>query len=872
MHTNHDFSANEYKNYESITLRGTKYIIPSDSYQHPMVTINKLAIEMGGQKHDARTEPLRLFLPEKIARLDELTLHVDSNDYRARDGVEVVLYLFREGTEQPIITFEDYVDFDLCTTVCATRMDGELTAGRYFLVGGNVKGEPATAALCTVPERLCYTFEIWPSGVTMEHPQLYGTEVHRKADDMRAGRFTSGTLRLYTELASSLFPYSKLSAVCYSEDWQLMAEGECIHPHGRGVHERIGVTLRSTHVWMEGRYTAILSHNEEPIAAIEFVYDGAAVMPCTVRQLSQTDVEYMLMKHVIRNNELRWYDVCRFSGMAEAKSQLIQAYCRRDFDALCQEYGISLRCPHRYAVITAPTDCSCYRLAELLPRYLHFGTSETDLISCRRYRADDIRDAFIDQQDKTVALTDIGALSTTGNDKIGEVEKAIEDMTEPHTILFVGTREEVSQLCRQSPIITKALAGAPRFDLTYPSIAELVDELHSSLCNERLVLSPESENAIAHQVMEHNEKLREWECDDYTHYIRSEVVGRLTRRVQCCIDEGHEVKAERLFMLHPSDFDLASYIQEQSSTSAMPIPDNDTLFEKNMVELNAMVGLKDLKAQLVKDFALIRFHEQRRRMGLPSQSGATHHMLFTGNPGTGKTTVAHLIGKIYYAMGYLSQGEVIAVDRTQLVGTHIGETEDKMSKLLKRAKGNVLFIDEAYALCDTTEDRKDFGYHVIEALLPVMAAPNPDMIVIFAGYADEMERLMAANQGLKGRFAHHLHFDDYTAGELMQIAHNLLAEHQYILADGAQVLLRSIVERVVAHKDCYFGNARWIKQFIESGILPAMASRVMHRLQATEPDRALLTSIEKDDVEAAERIYAPRQVALCPRPRIGFVA
>ena len=195
-----------------------------------------------------------------------------------------------------------------------------------------------------------------------------------------------------------------------------------------------------------------------------------------------------------------------------------------------------------------------------------------------------------------------------------------------------------------------------------------------------------------------------------------------------------------------------------------------------------------------------------------------------------------------------------------------------MSKLLKRAKGNVLFIDEAYALCDTTEDRKDFGYHVIEALLPVMAAPNPDMIVILAGYADEMERLMAANQGLKGRFAHHLHFDDYTAGELMQIAHNLLAEHQYILADGAQVLLRSIVERVVAHKDCYFGNARWIKQFIESGILPAMASRVMHRLQATEPDRALLTSIEKDDVEAAERIYAPRQVALCPRPRIGFVA
>lgn len=262
------------------------------------------------------------------------------------------------------------------------------------------------------------------------------------------------------------------------------------------------MTLRSTHVWMKGRYMAILSHNEEPFAAIEFMYDGTTVMPGTEHQLGQTDVEYMLIKHVGPNNELRWYDVCRFSGMAEAKTQLIQAYCRRDFDALCQEYGMSLRCTHRYAVITAPTDCSCYRLAELLPRYLHFGTSETDLISCRRYGADDIRDTFIDQQDKTVVLTDIGALSTIGNDKIDEVEKAIEDMTEPHTILFVGTKEEVTQLCRQSSIIAKALADAPRFNLTYPSTAELVDKLHSCLCNERLVLSSESEDAMAHRVMQ----------------------------------------------------------------------------------------------------------------------------------------------------------------------------------------------------------------------------------------------------------------------------------------------------------------------------------------------------------------------------------
>ena len=324
-----------------------------------------------------------------------------------------------------------------------------------------------------------------------------------------------------------------------------------------------------------------------------------------------------------------------------------------------------------------------------------------------------------------------------------------------------------------------------------------------------------------------------------------------------------------MFDLQVEDFDIASYIsmQEKDVVSS----NNELLYRKSMAKLEAMVGLASLKAQLARDFAMMRFYDERRRMGLSAESGATHHMLFTGNPGTGKTTVARLIGKIYHAMGYLSKGEVIAVDRTQLVGAHIGETEENMLDVLKRAKGNVLFIDEAYTLCDTTYDRRDFGYHVVEALLPVMADPHSDMIVIFAGYAHEMERLMQVNQGLKGRFTHHLHFDDYTADELMQIGDNLLTEHQYVLTDEARGLFTSVVERMVQYKDRYFCNARWMTQFVESGLLPAMASRVM-QVPHNALDYALLTTIEVADVEAAERIYAPRQVELNIRPRIGFVA
>ena len=708
------------------------------------------------------------------------------------------------------------------------------------------------------------------NNISSIHPRLGDGEVRRKADDVRAGRFTSGALCLYCELESCLAEGSMISAVCYSDDWQLMAEGMCVHSRAREVHRRVGVTLRSRRIWMEGTYHVLLSHNGEPFAVAEFQYDGAPSMPCRVRSIGSQDMEYQLLTRVVGDDELRWYDVHRFDGMAEAKIDLVKCYCRRDFDALCREYGLSLRGVHRYAVITAPTTCSAYRLADVLPRYLHFSPSEVDLISCSRYKAEDISNTFSSMEDKVVALTDVGALTTRrGREKLLEVEQAIEDAEHACHILFIGKREEMERLCQHSPVVAKAVAGVPRFDLAHPSVAEKVDKLRGYVSDEELVLSPETEDALARQVMEHADELLDWEEVDYLHYVRTDLVERLRRRVQRNIDEGNEPKLEKLLDLQVEDFDIGSYIHMQERKEEPS--NNEILYRKSMAELEAMVGLSSLKAQLTKDFAMMRFYEERRRMGLSVESGATHHMLFTGNPGTGKTTVARLIGKIYHAMGYLSKGEVISVDRTQLVGAHIGETEENMLNVLKRAKGNVLFIDEAYTLCDTTYDRRDFGYHVVEALLPVMADPHPDMIVIFAGYANEMERLMQVNQGLKGRFTHHLHFDDYTADELMQICDNLLVEHQYIPTDEARALLATIVERMVRHKDRYFCNARWMKQFVESGLLPAMASRVM-QLPHDTLNHALLTTIEVTDVEASESLYAPLQVKIDFRPRIGFVA
>ncbi len=273
------------------------------------------------------------------------------------------------------------------------------------------------------------------------HPRLGDGVVRRKADDVRAGRFTSGALCMYCMLESRLVEDSIISAVCYSDDWQLMAEGMCEHSRGREAHRKVGVTLRSRRIWMEGMYHVLLSHNGEPFAVAEFQYDGAPSMPCQVRSIGVSDVEYQLLTRVAGDDELRWYDVHRFDGMGEVKLDLVRHFCRRDFDALCREYGLSLRGVHRYAVITAPTTCSAYRLAEVLPRYLHFPFSKVELISCSRYSAEDISGAlsFSYIEDKEVALTDIGALTTQqGREKLHEVEQAIEDGEREFCILFVG--------------------------------------------------------------------------------------------------------------------------------------------------------------------------------------------------------------------------------------------------------------------------------------------------------------------------------------------------------------------------------------------------------------------------------------------------
>jgi stage V sporulation protein K len=221
-------------------------------------------------------------------------------------------------------------------------------------------------------------------------------------------------------------------------------------------------------------------------------------------------------------------------------------------------------------------------------------------------------------------------------------------------------------------------------------------------------------------------------------------------------------------------------------------------------------------------------------------------------------------------MGWLSKGHTVEMNRSKLVGEYIGHTEAKTTQAIEDARGGVLFIDEAYALVQPVGANNDFGREVLNALMTVLSEPNPDMIIILAGYEDRMEQMLESNAGLRDRFPLTLHFDDFTADELLQMAENLAHGQGFVFAPEAKERLQGMIERAVRARDPHFGNGRWLHNLMEHGILKAMAERVMNTPASTD-ERLLLTRIEEADVLSADELWLSQRTTLRPaRCRVGF--
>lgn len=389
----------------------------------------------------------------------------------------------------------------------------------------------------------------------------------------------------------------------------------------------------------------------------------------------------------------------------------------------------------------------------------------------------------------------------------------------------------------------------------------------------------------AEVILQNHLLVRQWQCELFIKFYNDarEMKGQVVRlhkveksdeTIRLTAGWGSNVKgswrmdrytAEIVFMdqvLGVMQFEVGNDWEEGASNVwlpskgiyELPAPENDELegFEEVMVRMDALIGLSEVKYKVREHAKYIQFLQLRKEKGFAEKDGINVHSVFTGNPGTGKTTVAQMMGRLYKKMGLLSKGHVHEVDRSDIVGEYIGQTAPKMKEAIENARGGVLFIDEAYALSRSPEDNKDFGREAVEILVREMSNGAGDLAVIVAGYPKEMKTFLDSNPGLRSRFKLTFEFQDYLPQELSQIALYACKEKEISLAPDAQVLIDELITEAFRRRDRSFGNARFVYDLVDKAKIQ-LGLRIMNLPNARTLMSEPLSVVTKEDVEKVQR-------------------
>ena len=392
--------------------------------------------------------------------------------------------------------------------------------------------------------------------------------------------------------------------------------------------------------------------------------------------------------------------------------------------------------------------------------------------------------------------------------------------------------------------------------------------------------SEDTRYIYAEIIFKNKLKTRDWQCELFAKFYNNskELKGQVIRLqriepnkeiIKVTAGWGSNVKGswrkdlytvELIFMdklMAAIPFTVGDEFEEGSNE--VFLPNKDQLFQKPNIEeldlsfdellkrLNALIGLTKIKRKVRDHAQYIKFLQLRKEKGFEEREPINVHSAFIGNPGTGKTTVAKMMGKLYHKMGLLSKGHVHEVDRVDLVGEYIGQTAPKVKEAIEKARGGVLFIDEAYSLARSNDDTKDFGREVIEILVKELSNGPGNLAVIVAGYPQEMNHFLNSNPGLKSRFKLFFEFDDYLPQQLIEISEYACNEKEVNLTPGARRLLEKIITDEFRKRDRTFGNARFVFDLIEKSKIQ-MGIRLMSNEGVEELGKKELATIIKEDV------------------------
>ncbi|MBR5277131.1 MAG: AAA family ATPase [Bacteroidaceae bacterium] len=764
----------------------------------------------------------------------------------------MMVAIYREGVGEPIWkqTYEQEEFINIDNIKCSHWEYGK----HFMLICG--AHEKSGASYITMGDSIRFNLSLLQHGESMEKCTINEIALHR-TERMREGDIVEKIV-MTIKLDKKPGDDNEFTFHCTGNDYQPMLTGFDASFRGR---KSIKQDITSDMIWTAGTYWIYCLQNGEPTYKAMVRYDGETFMPIQPERVLPNSDDYLYMKHLLTGCKAdRWRRLAILPGLNGCKREVIAKLKSIVLNDMREKYSLK-------GISTSANYCTECMEEGFLKAFVPLATpnyqykiADCNSLTEQRYSTDPLEEvkSFIGECSyRTMVLHNIGALLTsTGQIVIEKIGKWIQE-EEHNCLLLCGSESECTAVIESSPVMQSIFAEKKIIKQENYSLCEQIHCMRKILETNDFFVEGECKKQLVAFMTAAREKgdgMR-WRKKDLEKIFKEKIYPRICERI-LNMPTSEKQGFAAVSMVEPGDLDIDFSDNAHSQ------------FDKSMSELNAMTGLRNLKQHLNTMFYNMKIENMRRSHGLSVSAPGSHHMLFTGNPGTGKSTVARKIGAIFHSLGVLSKGDVIITERSKLVGRYIGETERNMQTTLEMARGNVLFIDEAYTLCDNADDRKDFGAHVIDALLTVLAQPNPDMLIIFAGYEKEINRMMEINQGLSGRFPFKLHFDDYSAEELMQIATGILTKQDYQLNDDAAECLREGIASTLAHKDSQFSNARWATQLIQAGILPSMSMRLM--TEGNIIDREALTVIKKCDVERGLEKFAYTPTIDISRPKIGF--
>lgn len=766
-------------------------------------------------------------------------------DYRENDSnMEYRFYLFSEGNPKPLLS-NDLAEFP------GIRFDFT-EPGNYFLVFTNTLMSPEIENKGIFEKSGPYFYRKYTVIKGSGKNPNDTIKVTRCAADMKRDEILVDISLIATD---DSYPIA-MNVRCYDSSLRIVGSSRLQEVSiSSGSKTRLRFVVSPHTIWDDGNYHMVIEGNGQPMARLKMSISAEGGFKSKKITLDTADELAFILYRAANfkgwNNYIERLE-CFGSGRRKLASLLREQVL---YDIRSRMNAL-ITSSVRHFILLGDAPQSKKMLATAIPQMFRFSSDPRILkvihsstllpIPNVPYPYEKIDDML--DHSTPVLLRGISALFTTdGQGALRYLVKELKSNNITTPIFIDCNRAEMEELFERVPEFEEFFPLKHRIEFTYPSALDVVSMVSRSLHDKGMILNKPAAGRLLQLAKEHHNCNSE---SQVLEYLVPRMLEASERRITDRVLQGETLEYSELFGVTADDVEQSFEVKSSFDDAMQPLMD--------------MVGLDNLKERLSEYFDMVRFNALRKDAGLPVDKEQPSHIIFTGNPGTGKTTVAGYIGKIYHSLGLLSKGEVMRADRSRIVGEFIGQSERNMTQLIEEAKGNVLFIDEAYALCTDASDSRDFGRHALNVLLPHLSKADSDMLVILAGYDKDIDKMMGMNQGMSGRFPQRFHFDDYTTEQLIQIGVNLASKKGYRFDNDALDALRKVTDDAMTHKDDKWSNARWMEQMINVGIRPAMSRRVM-RSEATDAD-SLSTITVSDVTEAVARLAPSTQ----SHRRVGF--